>query len=96
MNSQHAMRQIQITRDVPTELKIGKRSLYLDKYIKQKLRDELGMPNDFNQEAKQAIHDAFDLPLSALQKNAHDAKNYLSKKEIYNQQTIQKNKKPGR
>lgn len=46
---------VALTGDVPTHLKIGKKTVPIGRYLRQKLREEMGMPDGFNQAAKDSF-----------------------------------------
>ncbi len=48
--NKHLVKQIEETGDVPSSLTHGRKSLPLGNYLRQKLRDYVGMPDDYRQE----------------------------------------------
>lgn len=52
LHSDAGLDDIVRTGDVPRSLSIGRRSIPLGRYLRQKLRQEMGMPDDFIQKAK--------------------------------------------
>lgn len=59
-------RELLTTRDVPTYLLVGGKKVPLGPYLRQKLREEIGMPDDWNKEAKEAFVLQKSTELSAL------------------------------
>lgn len=53
LHSDAALDDIVRTGDVPRYLQIGRRSIPIGRYLRQKLREEMGMPDGFVQKAKQ-------------------------------------------
>ncbi len=89
----HAYQELLTTQDVPSLIKVGNRTIFLDRYLRNKIREGIGMPENWNQDAKQALSDQTDHPLSAMQRDANFTKKttelYTTKKEIYQKLTIQ-------
>lgn len=48
--NKHVVNQIEIDGDVPSSLSHGRRSLPLGRYLRQKLRDYVGQPDEYNGE----------------------------------------------
>lgn len=49
------LNHIAVTGDVPTHLKLGQKTVPIGRYLRQKLREEMGMPDGWNQAAKDAF-----------------------------------------
>lgn len=61
--------------DVPRALKMGRKSLVLGRYLRRRLREEIGMPEKLTEEVKQRWIDEKTEELLALREGAKDRKN---------------------
>lgn len=52
LETDHGVELLESTRDVPTHLTIGRRRVPLGRYLRQKIRDHLNMPEGWNDPAK--------------------------------------------
>lgn len=97
MGNQHLMQEIKDQGDVPGAILVGKKLQPLGQYLKQKLRKELGMPDDYRSEAiwtlslkmsgvlQDALASSPDSPKSRSETFAHiDAQKVLQVETLYN------------
>jgi len=53
LSTDAGLNEILALGDVPSHLRMGNRSLPIGRYLRQKLREEMGMPEEFTRDAKQ-------------------------------------------
>lgn len=66
LHSSFGLDDIARTGDVPTHLKMGKKTLPIGRYLRQKLREEMGMPDGWNDAAKEKFSSEESAKLQAL------------------------------
>lgn len=86
--NKHMVKQIIEDGDVPSTLTVGRKHYPLGRYLRQKLRDYIGMPDDYNQE--NIWH--YSLEMSSMLEAALKAnsKTTLSLRDVLVQQNAQK------
>lgn len=70
---------LQKLEDVPDRIIIGGKSMLLGRYLRQKLREEIGMPQGWQARAKQNGVDAANAEVLALQESLKPSSGYLTK-----------------
>lgn len=75
--TKHGKNEIEILGDVPSQLRHGKKTYPLGRYLQQKLRDNVGMPDDYSQTKRYT----YSLELQAL-RQASDPSKAKSLQEI--------------
>lgn len=90
LNNQHGSRELRLTGDVPYQLRLGRKSLPLARYLRQRLRKEMCLEDDDTRAAR----DRFSLDASAevlaLLKTALDAKEVATPRSVILQRDLQK------
>ena len=90
MANPHFAENIEREGDVPTVLQLGKIKFPLGKYLRQKLRDEIGMPDDFNEEVIHLFAEKKKAELREVQEDsAPNTIEHLSPKAAYQKKTKQ-------
>jgi len=83
LHSDAGLNELLKTGDVPFQLKLGKKSIPLGRYLREKLRDEMGVPQVWRDRAKQKFtwEKTFELS-SMLQDQLTDTKVPVTVKSV--------------
>lgn len=81
IHTRHGLDYLEKLQDVPDHVMIGNRKVQLGRYLRQKLREEIGMPASWQERAKQNGVNAANFEVLSLQEGLRPTKGYLTPKQ---------------